>query len=74
MTYVTNGRQNTIRMSSVSNRNPWPNDVFQILRQHQVRQVAFVPDAGQAGLIRLCVPLDAGGAGAGSALALGYCL
>lgn len=33
---------------------PWPNDIFQILRQHQVRQVAFVPDAGHADLIRLC--------------------
>jgi sulfopyruvate decarboxylase alpha subunit len=45
-------------MSNVSNRNPWPNDVFQVLVQYQVRQVAFVPDAGHADLIRLCGECD----------------
>ncbi len=32
----------------------WPDDIFQVLLDHRVRQVAYVPDAGHARLIRLC--------------------
>ena len=32
----------------------WPDAIFQVLIDHQVRQVAYVPDAGHARLIRLC--------------------
>jgi len=32
----------------------WPEDVFRVLIDHQVRQVAYVPDAGLATLLQLC--------------------
>jgi len=32
----------------------WPDDIFQILTDHQVRQVAYVPDAGHTQLIKMC--------------------
>ena len=32
----------------------WPDDIFQILMDHQVRQVAYVPDAGHTQLINMC--------------------
>jgi sulfopyruvate decarboxylase alpha subunit len=32
----------------------WPDDIFQILMDHQVRQVAYVPDAGHTQLIKMC--------------------
>ena len=32
----------------------WPDDIFQILTDHQVRQVAYVPDAGHTQLINMC--------------------
>jgi hypothetical protein len=32
----------------------WPDDIFQVLLNYHVRQVAYVPDAGHARLIRLC--------------------
>lgn len=32
----------------------WPADIFQVLLTHRVRQVAYVPDAGHAQLIKLC--------------------
>lgn len=32
----------------------WPADIFAVLRQHEVRQVAYVPDAGHTKLINLC--------------------
>ena len=31
-----------------------PEDIFQILMDHQVRQVAYVPDAGHTQLIKMC--------------------
>ncbi len=33
----------------------WPQDVFSVLKQAEVRQVGFVPDAGHAELIRACL-------------------
>ncbi len=32
----------------------WPEEVHRLLREHAIRQVAIVPDAGHAQLIRLC--------------------
>ena len=32
----------------------WPDDIFKILMDHQVRQVAYVPDAGHTQLIKMC--------------------
>ena len=32
----------------------WAEDIFHILNTHQVRQVAYVPDAGHTELIHLC--------------------
>ena len=32
----------------------WAEDIFHILNTHQVRQVAYVPDAGHTELINLC--------------------
>jgi len=32
----------------------WANDIFQVLVNHQVRQVAYVPDAGHTHLINRC--------------------
>jgi sulfopyruvate decarboxylase alpha subunit len=32
----------------------WPDDVFHVLLDHRIRQVAYVPDAGHARLITLC--------------------
>ena len=39
---------------TVSDYNNWPEDIFQILKDHQVRQVAYVPDAGHTQLINMC--------------------
>jgi sulfopyruvate decarboxylase alpha subunit len=39
---------------TVSDYNKWPEDIFQTLMAHQVRQVAYVPDAGHTLLINLC--------------------
>ncbi len=33
----------------------WPHEVHAVLREHKVRQVAYVPDAGHRELIELCV-------------------
>ena len=32
----------------------WPEDIYQVLMDHQVRQVAYVPDAGHRQLINMC--------------------
>ena len=37
-----------------SEDDKWPEDIFQILKDHQVRQVAYVPDAGHTLLIKMC--------------------
>ncbi len=34
--------------------NDWPDEIFEVLKQHDVRQVAYVPDAGHARLIDRC--------------------
>jgi len=36
----------------------WTNDIFQVLVNHQVRQVAYVPDAGHTNLIKQCGQYD----------------
>lgn len=33
----------------------WPEDIFETLLRHRVRQVAYVPDAGHRRLIELCL-------------------
>ena len=33
----------------------WPDELHALLKQHGIRQVALVPDAGHARLIRLCL-------------------
>ncbi len=37
-----------------SDYEKWPDDIFRILIDHQVHQVAYVPDAGHKELIKLC--------------------
>src|SRR5262249_51173740 len=32
----------------------WPDEIFQKLREAEVKQIAYVPDAGHARLIELC--------------------
>ena len=32
----------------------WPDDIYRALKDHDVRQVAYVPDAGHSRLINLC--------------------
>jgi len=32
----------------------WPGHIHRVLREHEVRQVAYVPDAGHSDLITLC--------------------
>jgi sulfopyruvate decarboxylase alpha subunit len=38
----------------VSDYEKWSEDIFQILMDHRVRQVAYVPDAGHRLLIEMC--------------------
>ncbi len=33
----------------------WPDEIYGMLKQHSIRQVALVPDAGHAHLIRRCL-------------------
>jgi sulfopyruvate decarboxylase alpha subunit len=33
----------------------WPDEIYALLKKHGIRQVALVPDAGHARLIRLCL-------------------
>ena len=33
----------------------WPDEIYGVLKQHSIRQVALVPDAGHAHLIRRCL-------------------
>jgi sulfopyruvate decarboxylase alpha subunit len=37
-----------------SDAQPWADDIFQVLTDYRVRQVAYVPDGGHARLIRMC--------------------
>ena len=39
----------------------WPDQIYDLLKQHGVRQVALVPDAGHARLITRCLALMPGG-------------
>jgi sulfopyruvate decarboxylase TPP-binding subunit len=32
----------------------WRNEIFEVLKQAEIRQVGYVPDAGHARLIELC--------------------
>lgn len=43
---------------SQSDFDTWPDEIFQTLLNHRVRQVAYVPDAGHARLIELCCASD----------------
>ena len=40
--------------SDISTR-PWHREVFDVLREQNVRQLAYVPDAGFDGLLRICL-------------------
>jgi len=42
----------------VTTERDWPQEIFDVLRHWQVRQVAYVPDAGHARLLRLCADAD----------------
>ncbi|MBT5049414.1 MAG: phosphonopyruvate decarboxylase [Rhodospirillaceae bacterium] len=33
----------------------WPSDVFRVLKESDVRQIAYVPDAGHTDLIKKCI-------------------
>ena len=33
----------------------WPDEIYDLLKQHNVRQIALVPDAGHARLIKRCL-------------------
>jgi sulfopyruvate decarboxylase alpha subunit len=39
--------------SVMSKAKSWPEDIYDVLRQFDVRQVAYVPDGGHADLIRM---------------------
>ena len=32
----------------------WPEDIYQVLTENRVRQVAYIPDIGHASLIKMC--------------------
>ena len=38
----------------MSEATTWPDDIFRVLRAADIRQVAYVPDAGHTRLINLC--------------------
>jgi len=38
----------------MSEATTWPDDIFRVLRAAEIRQVAYVPDAGHTKLINLC--------------------
>lgn len=50
---VRNDQQKAQPVASASVSN-WPQQIFQKLREAEIRQVAYVPDAGHARLIELC--------------------
>lgn len=37
------------------NKTDWPSDVFRVLKDADVRQIAYVPDAGHTDLIKKCI-------------------
>ena len=39
-------------MSEEQPQSPWQEDIFNVLKQGNIRQVAYVPDAGHAHVIR----------------------
>jgi sulfopyruvate decarboxylase alpha subunit len=41
-------------LKSGQNGEEWPDEIFQKLREADIKQVAYVPDAGHARLIELC--------------------
>ena len=42
-------------MQSVHHETTWPDELFDLLKRHEIRQVALVPDAGHTRLIRRCL-------------------
>ena len=36
----------------------WPQDIYQILVENHVRQIAYIPDIGHASLIKMCLKSD----------------
>lgn len=38
----------------MADATPWQREIYRVLKAYDVRQVAYVPDAGHAGLIDLC--------------------
>lgn len=41
-------------MAKPDTSSDWPDRIYALLKAHEIRQVAFVPDAGHARLIRHC--------------------
>jgi sulfopyruvate decarboxylase alpha subunit len=39
---------------AASTPTAWPDEIFAVLRRHEIRQVGYVPDAGHARLIECC--------------------
>jgi sulfopyruvate decarboxylase alpha subunit len=42
-------------MQDAAPHDSWPDQIFALLKQHAIRQVALVPDAGHSQLIRRCL-------------------
>jgi sulfopyruvate decarboxylase alpha subunit len=42
-------------MSAQHQEPAWPDELYELLKQHSIRQVALVPDAGHSRLIRRCL-------------------
>jgi len=47
-------QETPLKKNSKSSPGHWSEPVYGLLREHQIRQVAMVPDAGHAQLISLC--------------------
>jgi sulfopyruvate decarboxylase alpha subunit len=44
-------------MTSVASET-WPGDIYEVLVENRVRQVAYIPDSGHASLIKMCHKSD----------------
>ncbi len=42
-------------MSTAATQADWPDRIFDLFKQREIRQVAYVPDAGHARLIKRCI-------------------
>ncbi len=44
-----------MRSSADMTVQSWQSEIYEILREYNVRQIAYVPDAGFSGLLKMCV-------------------